>query len=136
MNRLIRQRHLQLATTAGTEHATRIAALPGVNRAMIERNNMLTLVYDLRDTELAVLLQHAEAFGLRFSPAPATRLQRWLQCWRDYNRRRHLYASKGWQHYLHAAYLGSAARQDSLAVRPERWRRYLTKKPATDKGSP
>lgn len=129
MNRALVQRHLQLADSASSTEATRIASLPGVTHATIDEDRLM-LAYDLRETELSILLQQIVGFGLNFSQFTVARLRRWLICWQDHNCHRHLRDGKGWPYYLQQAYLESAA-GNRADIRPERWRRYLTRKPVT-----
>lgn len=99
-----RIQRLSLDELPDNETVTRIAALPGVHNATC-RETQLALHYDLRQTELQSLIHAGEAFGVVFARQALARLQRWIKCLRDHNRRQHLSRPAGWQQYLQDVYL-------------------------------
>lgn len=107
---------------------TRIAALPGINRASLNHGgDQLDIEYDLRETELQTWLQQARACGVQPVDSRPARIQRWLAAWRDHNRRRHILMNAGWHQYLQSAFLMATKPRscaDNTASRKNR-QRYL-----------
>ena len=103
------RRWLRLATPIDATTRTRIAALPGINRASLNHNgNQLLVEYDLHETELQTWLPQARACGVQPVTSWPTRCRHWLAAWRDHNRRRHLLTPAGWHQYLQSAFLVTA----------------------------
>jgi len=129
LNRHHIHRRLRLTTPIDDTTRTRIAALPGIDRASLNHDgDQLDVEYDLRETELQIWLQQARACGVQPVDSRPARIRRWLLAWRDHNRRRHLLTSAGWHQYLQSAFLTAA--RPRATMKPDTssrksWQRYL-----------
>lgn len=129
LNRHYIRRQLRLTTPIDDTTRTRIAALPGINRASLNHGgDQLDVEYDLRETELQTWLQQARACGVQPVDSRPARIQRWLAAWRDHNRRRHILMNAGWHQYLQSAFLMAAKPRTSMKhdmTSRKSWQRYL-----------